>query len=330
MTGIDPSDTNLVSPGAMGLPSFEVRIGKPDITPWRDGNTGIPGFTTLAAEAAGPHVLLLALMHGNEFAGAIVLDRLLRGKLRPLRGRLTLGFVNLAAFDAFDRKDPTATRFIDEDLNRLWDPDLLAGPRQSAELARARVILPAVDAADVVLDLHSMLWPSEPLILCGATARGRALAEAVGNPSLVVADRGHSNGARLIDRPRFATTSGTARALLVEAGQHWEPATVETAASSVAALLHHLGMVQNHPTLPAPVATTPRTAEVTQAVTANTSSFAFVRAFHGGEVIARRNTLIALDGTTEIRTPHDDCLLVMPSLRPSRGHTAVRLARFVT
>jgi hypothetical protein len=36
-----------------------------------------------------------------------------------------------------------------------------------------------------------------------------------------------------------------------------------------------------------------------------------------------------MDGDTEIRTPHDDCLLVMPSLRPSRGHTAVRLARFV-
>ncbi len=36
-----------------------------------------------------------------------------------------------------------------------------------------------------------------------------------------------------------------------------------------------------------------------------------------------------MDGAAEIRTPHDDCLLVMPSLRPSRGHTAVRLARFV-
>jgi hypothetical protein len=45
-------------------------------------------------------------------------------------------------------------------------------------------------------------------------------------------------------------------------------------------------------------------------------------------VVAERDTLIATDGTTEIRTPHDNCLLVMPSLRPSRGHTAVRLARF--
>jgi hypothetical protein len=53
-----------------------------------------------------------------------------------------------------------------------------------------------------------------------------------------------------------------------------------------------------------------------------------VRPFAGGDVVPRRDTLIALDGMAEIRTPHDDCLLVMPSLRPSRGHTAVRLARF--
>ena len=68
---------------------------------------------------------------------------------------------------------------------------------------------------------------------------------------------------------------------------------------------------------------------MTTTVTAATSSFNFVQSFRGGDVVPRRNTLIALDGTAEIRTPHDDCLLVMPSLRPSRGHTAVRLARFV-
>jgi len=64
-------------------------------------------------------------------------------------------------------------------------------------------------------------------------------------------------------------------------------------------------------------------------VTAGTSHFVFVDAFRGGDVIPRRGTLIAMDGAAEIRTPHDDCLLVMPSLRPSRGHTAVRLARLL-
>jgi hypothetical protein len=65
-------------------------------------------------------------------------------------------------------------------------------------------------------------------------------------------------------------------------------------------------------------------------VTAATAGFAFVQEFRGGDVVPRRDTLIGIDGAVEIRTPHDDCLLVMPSLRPSRGHTAVRLARFVT
>ena len=67
---------------------------------------------------------------------------------------------------------------------------------------------------------------------------------------------------------------------------------------------------------------------MTRVVTAMTANFSFTQEYRGGDVIVRRNTVIALDGSTEIRTPHNDCLLVMPSLRPSRGHTAVRLARF--
>lgn len=326
MTGPDPP--------AAALCGFPVRIAPPDLAPWRAGNTGIPGVTSHAAAAPGPHVLLLALMHGNEFAGAVVLDRLLRAKLRPLAGRLSIAFANLDAFDGFDAANPTASRYLDEDMNRLWDPAVLDGPHRSRELDRARALRPAVEAADVVLDLHSMLWPSDPLILAGAAPRGRALAEAIGAPGLVVADRGHANGARLIDHPRFTDPAGTdftsgARAILVEAGQHWEPATIETAAASVAGLLRHLGLARTHPALPVPAPQPRQVAEVTHVVTAATAGFAFVRAFRGGEVIARRNTLIALDGTTEIRTPHDDCLLVMPSLRPGRGHTAVRLARFV-
>jgi len=86
--------------------------------------------------------------------------------------------------------------------------------------------------------------------------------------------------------------------------------------------------VETHKLLPPrPPRAQPRFAEVTTVVTAATANFAFVRPFRGGDVIAERNTLIAVDGEAEVRTPHDDCLLVMPSLRPSRGHTAVRLAR---
>ncbi len=64
---------------------------------------GCRGFTTRDSGRPGPHVVLVSLTHGNELAGAIVLDRLLRAGLRPLRGRLTFGFANLAAFARFDR-----------------------------------------------------------------------------------------------------------------------------------------------------------------------------------------------------------------------------------
>jgi predicted deacylase len=216
---------------------------------------------------------------------------------------------------------------MDEDLNRLWDAATLDGPRESSELSRARQMRPLIDSADVLLDLHSMLWPSDPLILCGDTAKGRALALSIGVPPLVVADSGHLGGRRMIDYHRFADPATSAVANLVEAGQHWQPGTVEATHACVTGLLGHLGMLD----APAPAPAAPRPyAQVTTAITANTAAFAFTQPYRGGEVIARRNTLIALDGETEIRTPYDNCLLVMPSLRPGRGHTAVRLARVVS
>jgi predicted deacylase len=323
----DPMDPG--APSSAALPRFDVQVAPPDLAPWLEGNTGIPGFHSFASATPGPHAALIALVHGNELAGAIVLDRLLRAELRPARGRLTFGFANIAAFSRFDATAPTASRFLDEDLNRLWDAAVLDGPRRSLELERARQIRPLIDTVDVLLDLHSMLWPSDPLVLSGATRKGRSLALAVRTPNLVVADRGHVSGRRLIDYGHFADPGSMRAASLVEAGQHWEASTVEVTLASVAGMLRHLGMVETHPALPPPPPPgASRFAEVSMAVTAATSAFAFVQAFRGGDILPRGNTLIAIDGTVEIRTPHDDCLMVMPSLRPSRGHTAVRLARF--
>lgn len=311
------------------LPDFKVRLAAPDIARWIEGNSGVTGVTTRNSGQQGPHVTLLSLMHGNELAGAIVLDHLLRAGLTPTSGKLSFGFLNLAAFSRFDPQRPTASRFLDEDLNRVWDVALLNGPRHSIELDRARELRSFVDTVDVMLDLHSMLWPSEPLILSGTPLKGRELAKAIGTPPLVVADYGHVNGRRLIDYPQFANPDTACAACLVEAGQHWEQTTVEVMLGSVAGLLRHLGVVGPDAPLPAaPSGGGTRVATVTTAVTAMTSSFAFVQTYRGGDIVPRRNTLIAMDGETEIRTPHDNCLLVMPSLRPSRGHTAVRLGRF--
>jgi predicted deacylase len=317
-------ETAVYPPTADSLPVFDIEFAAPSLSAWRSSNIALPGFWQFDGPVAGPHVLLTGLVHGNEIAGAVALERLLQSGPAPLCGRLTIGFVNLAAYDRFDPAQPTASRYVDEDMNRLWDEAVLDGRRQSVELTRARAIRRVVEDADVLLDLHSMLWPSEPLILCGPTPRGRALAGGIGTPGMVVADRGHASGRRLIDYTPFVAASGSKVAVLVEAGQHWRTATVATMQASIAGILAQTGLAGPAPAPEAAV----RFAEVTMAITAASGGFSFVRPFRGGDVVKRRHTLIAMDGPTEIRTPHDDCLLVMPSLRPSRGHTAVRLARF--
>src|SRR5262249_41934447 len=155
--------------------------------------------TTLDSGRAGAHVMVCALTHGNELCGAHALKFLFEHGVRPLQGRLTLGFANVEAYKRFDPLRPTASRLVDEDFNRLWSPAQLAGPRQSAELAGARTFRPLVESADFLLDLHSMQLDSPALNLCGLAPKGRKLALELGLPSWVVADAGHAAGPRMRD-----------------------------------------------------------------------------------------------------------------------------------
>ena len=67
---------------------------------------------------------------------------------------------------------------------------------------------------------------------------------------------------------------------------------------------------------------------ITHRVTVDSDDFHFLSKYGGVEVIPRAGTVIARDGKSEIRTPYDQCVLIMPTRRISRGQTAVRLGRF--
>ncbi|MEG3349153.1 succinylglutamate desuccinylase/aspartoacylase family protein [Novacetimonas sp. GS1] len=320
------------------LPRFKVEVPPPDLSAWREGNCGIPGVMHFESRRVGPHVVVVCLIHGNEYTGAIVMDELLRARIRPATGRLSVIFANIGALAQFDPERPVASRFIDEDMNRVWSEDTLHGARSSHELNRARQILPVIHTADILMDLHSMLWPGRPLILSGRAARGITLAQQIGATELIVADDGHADGTRLIDFARFSSPHTQARACLLEAGQHWQVQTLHTARRAVRALLRPscllTGNIQKTWEVEKTIAETPPTTRmrcmvVTDLVRAQSSRFTFVSPFCGGDIIAQRGTLLARDGDDEIRTPYDDCMLVMPNLRPGRGQTALRLARHV-
>jgi len=313
---------------------YNVELTPPDISAYRAGNTGVDYVTTFAAGEPGPHVAVLGLTHGNEICGAIAIDKLFRANIRPRRGKLTLGFNNVAAYQEFDARYPIASRYVDEDFNRLWSPATLDGPRRSAELERARAIRPIVDQADYLLDLHSMQYATAPLMLAGVLDKSRALARKVGIPETIMCDAGHAAGPRMRDYGAFGDPAPPKAALLLEAGQHWEKRAAEVATDVMLRFLVALGSVtrEDVAALGGPdFAATPKQKiiEVTEAVTIAGGRFEFVVPYIGLEIIAKQGTVIGHDDDKEVRTPYDNCVLIMPSRRLVRGQTAVRLGRYV-
>jgi len=314
--------------------TYPVELTPPDIEPYRRGNTGIDYVTTFEAAEPGPHVVVCALTHGNEICGAIALNRLFRSGFRPRRGQLTLAFNNVAAYREFDTRYPIASRYVDEDFNRLWSPATLDGPRQSTELARAQALRPVIDAADFLLDLHSMQHPTAPLMLAGLLPRSRELARQVGIPELIMCDAGHAAGPRMRDYGGFGDPASPKTALLIECGQHWERRAAEVATDVMLRFLIAVGTGTADDLAPLggpDFAAHPRQRiiEVTDAVTIGGDRFEFVDDFRGLEVLAKQGSLIGHDGPREVRTPYDDCVLIMPSRRLVKGQTAVRLGRYV-
>jgi predicted deacylase len=307
---------------------FPIEGAPPDIARWAAGNTGIPYLWTIRGAAPGPHAAIVALTHGEEWSGAHALDLLLREGVRPRCGTLSLLFHNWRAHARWNPAEPNRAFYIDRDLNRVWDPALLDGEAQGDELDRARELRPWLDTVDHLLDLHSTQQPSPPFALAGRLPRNIAFARAMGFPHLVIEDMPHAAGRRMRDWPPFEDPVGHRTALVVECGQHWVASSVTQARQAAIAFLAHLGMAPA-----ALLAAWPpprdevRMIETTGSVTATTDACELLATWPDLALVRRAGTLIGRDGPAEIRTPHDEAVLILPTRRARRGLTAVRFGR---
>src|SRR5688500_18528343 len=223
---------------------YRIEIQPPDIKRYRRGNTGIDYVHALDSGKPGPSVMVQALTHGNELCGAVALDYLFHQKISPVKGKLTLAFANVAAVERFDVGDPDRSRYIDEDYNRVWADEVIGGRRASAELRRAREPRPVLDAADLLLGLHSMHEPCRPIMACGMLDKGAQFARRVGVPADLLIDTGHPAGVRMRDRGGFGDPNSPKNALLIECGQHWEKSSVDVAIDTTLRFLDATGIVE--------------------------------------------------------------------------------------
>lgn len=314
------------------LGNYPIEVELPDISPYAAGTGDIDYVHTFDSGKKGPHVMVNALTHGNEVCGAIVVKDLLEHGLRPGRGRLTLSFANVDAYQRFDPDTPDRSRFIDQDLNRVWSERLLDDETQSSvELRRARELRPLVDTVDFLLDIHSMHEKSQPLALSGPLRKGVEFARMIGSPSSIILDSGHADGKRLRDYGELGDEISARNALLIECGQHWERDAPVVARDSTGRFLCHTCVVGPEGLPPGWISkstATPEVIRVDSAIVATSEDFHFADNYTGLEVFPKAGSVVAWDGGEPVVTPYDHCVLVMPSIRQLRiGVTVARFGR---
>lgn len=329
----EPMQKGAMSPaGLKSPPEYPMEIEGPDLVPYRSSNTGVDYVHSFDSGVPGPHAMVNALTHGNEWCGMVVVKRLLDAKVRPKAGRLTVAFANVAAYETRGA-DGVGARCVDRDFNRLWHDDLLQADKQSVEAIRAHQMRPIIQTVDRLLDLHSTWHALLPFFVMSQLPRVRQLADRLALPArqLFLPDVWHE-GYHLIDYGAFRNRASSAVGLIAECGQHFARSSVDTAWQAT------IRFLQVHGTIDAATAgrlcpdLLPGAAiqryEIVQPVIARTDGLRLTGS-HAGFVHFAQGELAALDGDDPVFAPFDGAVLLAPRPEPKAGQQAFSWGRMV-
>ena len=235
----------------------------------------------IKTERAGPRLIVLGAVHGNELCGPRAIERVLAEfesqTLNLLRGNVS--FVPITNQKAYEQRQ----REGDRNLNRNLGP---SEHLQDFEDRIANALCPLLGQHDVLIDLHSFQSPGEPFAMIGPannegtlqpfalSEQEEALAVRLGPRRLVEgwletyaegvaarvrraeqSDDPQTASARLLNTdPRYGigTTeymrSVGGMAITLECGQHDDPAGPEVAYQAIINTMAHLRMID----MPAP------------------------------------------------------------------------------
>ena len=305
---------------------------------------------TYSALAAGPRLIVLGAVHGNETCGTRGIERMLAeldaGQLNIVRGQIT--FVPITNPLAYLKVERAGDRNLNRNLRPQEQP-------VDFEDRIANALCPLLSQHEVLLDLHSFHTQGEPFAMLGPcdnsgslepfarSAEEEALALRLGPRRIVegwldtyatgvknrlarvaahTTEHGSERAQLLNTDPTYGigTTeymrSKGGYAITLECGQHVDPQAPETAYRAIRNTLAHLQLIDE----PAPPARTDiellRLAEVTDRLHADdrfVREWASYDPLHAGELIGMRH-----DGT-EVRAPQDG-FIVFPNPKSLPGN----------
>lgn len=298
-----------------------------DISKYADGNCGTPFVWSFDSGLPGPHAMICGIMHGNEIAGAAILDKLLEGDVRPTRGKLTYCFGNPAAYGQFDSSAPYNNRFVDVDINRVWGAEIDDISIQLSEVHRARALRPIVDSVDYLLDIHTMQGRGRPVALVqGKRAALDLVKKITGIPFVLTGTMHQAERLRLRDYGQFGDPESKFVAIQIEAGQHWQASAIDEGELIAMEFLECVGVL---PARPKGRAQEQKRLKVVEIVLPEGGIFEYASDFENGTYFPRRGALLGFAGPDrqEVRTPVDECFFIMPVHFRLDGGSCGRFAR---
>lgn len=178
----------------------------------------------------GAAVFVLGGVHGNEPSGILAARRVLAYLEKhsiPFKGSLLALSGNLTALRMGER-------YIERDLNRMWEPSTVARLRASdpegdnVEQAEQRELLSVIDGelenlegAAVFIDLHSSSAAGSPFTVMNDTLQNRKAAFALPCPVLIGLEEN-------VKGPLLEYVAGLGHvSIAVEGGEHDSPQTVD-------------------------------------------------------------------------------------------------------
>ncbi|WP_180901588.1 M14 family metallopeptidase [Martelella soudanensis] len=276
----------------------------------------------LGSPYPGPRLVCTILMHGDETCGLAALEAAQAGDFALNCGSVRIIVMNRAAHDA--ARGPL--RHLGTDMNRIWSAKPLKGG--SGEARRIETVLPYLQEADAILDIHSMPDQNTPFLFISQTRQQSAsLAMKLGAvvPRVVVAPPPKNRGVALFETELLPIEKPI---VVVECGQHQAVQAPDIARAIFHRFLSVHGMVDSSDVRAEGGDDPVSFYEMSREIELKEGPLKLARTMHGFDALNAGETY-GWDGHRPLVAEEDCCvLLTRPAIH--RGDEALTLVRPIT
>ena len=244
------------------------------------------------SKKSGPNLVIMAGVHGDERCGLNAFTTIIPTFI-PLCGKVTFIIGNPRAVILRKRK-------YEADLNRMFRPakDLTSSEKNTYEFVRSRELIPILEKADALLDIHSSTTEiTTPFVIC--EKQSFKVSTKLPVETIVSGiDSLHPTGT-----DAFVNQSG-GLGICIECGNHNDPQSTQVAIDATKRFLHYFSVINLKDDY---IIKNQRFIKA-EFIYKNKDYFRLSKAFKEFEKIDANST-IGIDGVLDVKAPYNGVIL---------------------